>query len=94
MRSTRQLSITLPLEMAEMVKEKVASGDYASESEVIRDGLRALKDRDAAVESWLRREVAEAYDEYVADPSSAVPLNEAFDRVIAELRGRPGSKRG
>ncbi len=93
MRSTRQLSITLPVEMAEMVKEKVASGDYASESEVIRDGLRALKERNEAVESWLRREVAEAYDEYIADPSSAIPLDDAFDRVIDELRGRTSSKR-
>ena len=92
MRSTRQLSITLPVEMADMVKEKVASGDYASESEVIRDGLRALKERDEAVEDWLRREVAEAYDEYVADPSSATPLDEAFDRVIAEMQGRTNPK--
>ncbi len=32
MRSTQQLSVTLPTEMAQMVKAKVASGDYASES--------------------------------------------------------------
>jgi antitoxin ParD1/3/4 len=42
MRSTQQLSITLPTEMAEAIKSKVASGEYATESEVIRDGLRAL----------------------------------------------------
>jgi antitoxin ParD1/3/4 len=46
MRSTRQLSITLPTEMAEAVKQKVATGEYARESEVIRDGLRALLARD------------------------------------------------
>lgn len=93
MRSTRQLSITLPVEMADMVKEKVAAGDYASESEVIREGLRALRDREAAVENWLRREVGEAYEEYVADPSTAIPLDDAFDRVVAELKERTGSKR-
>jgi antitoxin ParD1/3/4 len=74
MRTTRQLSITLPVEMADMVKEKVASGDYASESEVIRDGLRALEERSRAVERWLRNEVVEAYDEYVAEPSSGSGL--------------------
>ncbi|MEI6624388.1 MAG: type II toxin-antitoxin system ParD family antitoxin, partial [Actinomycetes bacterium] len=31
MRTTKQLSITLPTEMAEAVKEQVASGSYASE---------------------------------------------------------------
>ncbi len=39
MRSTQQLSVTLPNEMAQMVKSKVSSGEYASDSEVIRDGL-------------------------------------------------------
>ncbi len=37
MRSTKQMSITLPHEMAQLVKDKVAKGEYASESEVIRD---------------------------------------------------------
>jgi Arc/MetJ-type ribon-helix-helix transcriptional regulator len=38
MRSTQQFSITLPNEMAEAVRAKVAAGEYATESEVIRDG--------------------------------------------------------
>jgi len=42
MRTTRQLSITLPNEMADALRERVQSGEYASESEVIREGLRAL----------------------------------------------------
>jgi putative addiction module CopG family antidote len=46
MRSTRQLSITLPNEIAELVRAKVATGVYATESEVIRDGLRSLLARD------------------------------------------------
>jgi antitoxin ParD1/3/4 len=41
MRSTQQLSITLPNEMGAAVKSKVATGEYATESEVIRDGLLA-----------------------------------------------------
>ena len=70
MRTTQQLSITLPLEMAELVRTKVESGDYASESEVIREGLRALQLRDQAVEKWLREEVVPAYDAMKANPSS------------------------
>ncbi len=45
MRSTQQFSITWPHEMAEVVRSKVASGEYATESEVLRDGLRALMAR-------------------------------------------------
>jgi antitoxin ParD1/3/4 len=81
MRSTQQLSITLPIDMAQLVRAKVESGEYASESEVIRDGLRALQVRDRAVESWLREQVAPAYDAMKADPARAVPV----DRVRAAL---------
>lgn len=84
MRSTQSLSITLPHEMAQMVKDKVASGEYATESEVIRDGLRTLAARDAAVERWLRDEVAPAYDAHKADPTRARPLGEAMARVRAQ----------
>jgi putative addiction module CopG family antidote len=71
-RSTQQLSITLPNEMADAVRAKVASGEYATESEVIREGLRALLARDQAIERWLRGEVAAAYDALKAAPSRAV----------------------
>ena len=62
MRTTQQFSITLPNEMADLVKTKVAAGEYATESEVIRDGLRVLMARDRAVENWLRQEVGPAHD--------------------------------
>jgi len=60
MRSTQQFSITLPNRMADVVKAKVAAGEYATESEVIRDGRRALLARDRALESWLVGQVAPA----------------------------------
>ncbi|OJU38924.1 MAG: CopG family transcriptional regulator [Microbacterium sp. 69-10] len=72
MRTTRQLSITLPNSMADALRERVASGEYASESEVVRDGLRALFAREAAIDLWLRDEVAVSYDALRADPSSAI----------------------
>ncbi|SIS92363.1 type II toxin-antitoxin system ParD family antitoxin [Phaeovulum vinaykumarii] len=82
MRSTQQFSVTLPNEMAQMIKTKVSSGEYASESEVIRDGLRALQARDKALESWLRTEVATAYDEMKADPSQG----RTPEQVLASLQ--------
>lgn len=81
MRTTQQMSITLPMEMARLVKEKVANGTYATESEVIREGLRALQEREAAVERWLREDVAPTYDAYKANPTRAQPLQ----AVAAEL---------
>ena len=81
MRSTRQMSITLPHEMAQMVKDKVAKGEYATESEVIRDGLRALLARDRAVEEWLRQQVAPVYDAMQKDPSRGRSLDQVRARL-------------
>jgi putative addiction module CopG family antidote len=81
MRATKSLSITLPHDMAKMVKDKVASGDYATESEVIREGLRALKARDSAEETWLRTEGVARYDAYHRDPSTAQPATAVFARL-------------
>jgi antitoxin ParD1/3/4 len=82
MRSTQQLSITLPTEMAEAIKSKVASGEYATESEVIRDGLRTLLARDRAVETWLQTQVGPAYDALKVD-SSRVVTGEALRKKLA-----------
>ncbi len=82
MRTTKQLSITVPTDMADAIKERVASGAYASESEVIRDGLRTLFARDEAMETWLRTEVVTAIDAIEADPSRGVTP----DEVRAALR--------
>lgn len=83
MRTTKQMSVTLPHEMADMVRAKVVSGEYASESEVIREGLRALAARDRAVEAWLRDQVVPAYDRLLADPESALPAGELRARLAA-----------
>ena len=84
MRTTQQLSITLPNEMVDVVKAKVRTGEYASESEVIRDGLRALMARDRAVESWLQQQVGPAYDALKAEPSRAVTLDQMRARLAVE----------
>jgi putative addiction module CopG family antidote len=84
MRTTQQLSITLPKEMADLVKAKVRAGEYASESEVIRDGLRALMVRDRAVETWLHSQVGTAYDALKANPSQAVTAEHVRARLAAE----------
>ncbi|MGD0737130.1 MAG: type II toxin-antitoxin system ParD family antitoxin [Terracidiphilus sp.] len=86
MRSTQQFSVTLPHEMAERVRAKVQSGQYASESEVIRDGLRALELHDRALEAWLRTEVAASVDEVKADPSSVRSSQQVRESLAAAYR--------
>lgn len=84
MRTTQQFSITLPHEMADVVKRKVAAGEYATESEVIRDGLRVLMARDRAVENWLNEQVGPAYDALKADPTRAISVDQVRAMLAAE----------
>lgn len=84
MRTTQQFSITLPNEMADIVKTKVAAGEYASESEVIRDGLRVLMARDRAMENWLREGVGPAYDTLQAAPARAISVEQVRAMLAAE----------
>lgn len=93
MRSTQQFSITLPNEMADVIKAKVAAGEYATESEVIRDGLRTLLARDRVIEHWLQTEVATAYDDLKVDPSKALSVDQVRD-ALAQARQRRAPGRG
>ncbi|MDP1605316.1 MAG: type II toxin-antitoxin system ParD family antitoxin [Rhodocyclaceae bacterium] len=84
MRTTQQFSITLPNEMAGLVKSMVATGAYATESEVFRDGLRALMARERATERWLFDQVGPAHDALKADPSRAVSAGQVRARIATE----------
>ena len=84
MRTTQQMSITLPNEMADAIRTKVRAGEYATESEVIREGLRALLNRDRAIENWLQNQVVETYDALKADPSRAVTIDQVRARLASE----------
>jgi antitoxin ParD1/3/4 len=83
MRKTQSLSITLPHEMARMIREKVQSGAYATESEVIREGLRALEAQESALEDWLRTEGVARYDAFHRNPANAHPAADVFARLRA-----------
>lgn len=50
------MNISLTPELEQLVSEKVKSGMYQTASEVVREGLRLLKERDLHLEA-LRREV-------------------------------------
>jgi antitoxin ParD1/3/4 len=67
MRPAEKLSITLPAEMARMVREKVEGGAYASNSEVIREALRTWQEREAMKAQRLD-EIRERIAESVNDP--------------------------
>jgi len=88
MANVEKRTVSLPEEHAAFIDQLVASGAYASASEVVRAGLRALQERDAAVERWLREEVAPAYDAMQADPGRALGAEDVFANIRARHAAR------
>ncbi len=81
MSGTRALTIELPEEMADMIAEKVRSGEYQSESDVVVDGLLSLglEDgaHDAEIDRWIETEMVPMLEAIDANPSLLIPLEEA-----------------
>ena len=95
MHTTARLSITLPADMARLVRDKVAEGRYASNSEVIREALRAWIEREAGRAqdlATLRRKIDEA-DAETDPPLSDDEVAAHFDDRLRRSRaaGRTGA---
>ncbi len=63
MQTAEKLSITLPAEMVRVIREKVGTGTYSSNSEVIREALRGWMEREqrlATLDAAIARGVADA----------------------------------
>lgn len=81
---SRHLNIELPVELAEIVDARIASGRNASESEVIQEALELLAEQDAPLEEWEERELAAAYDEWKANPTGGISIEEVSARLEEE----------
>lgn len=84
MAAPEKRTFSLPSEQSRYIDELVESGAYASGSEVVRAGLRALQERDATVERWLREDVGTVYDAVREGRAGTIPA----DKVFAAVRAR------
>lgn len=81
MHSTTRFEIDLPRELADAVRERVASGRYASEAEVFAHGVtRLVEEDDDPLDPAVAAVLAHAYDEWVADPTGGIPIDEVVER--------------
>lgn len=69
---TETLSITLPVDLAEMVRRQVERGAFASDSELIREALRLWQDREEERDRRLAS-IRERIDDAIADPVRLTP---------------------
>jgi antitoxin ParD1/3/4 len=80
MRPAEKLSITLPAEMARMVRDKVEGGAYASNSEVIREALRTWQEREA-IKAHRLDEIRERIAESIDDPRPSLTDKDVNQRL-------------
>ena len=82
-RAAKTVTVTLgPL--TEMAQGRVASGRYASVSEVVRAGLRALEREEVALDAILKAKVEAA----LADPSPSLSQSQVFADLRADNEKR------
>ena len=93
MADRHQINVTLSDDLAERVRARVASGEYANESEVVAEALRTLDDRDRDLEHWLRTEAVAIHDRMKADPSRGRTL-EQVRASLAALHERTVASKG
>jgi antitoxin ParD1/3/4 len=80
------MNVSLTPELERLVNEKVESGLYQTASEVVREALRLLKERDQAREQ-LRADVQAGFDQLARDESRA------FDKTSGLGNWHRGSSR-
>lgn len=61
MPKVQKRTFSLTQDQSAYVDAKVAAGGYASSSEVVREGLRAMQQRDAEIDRWVTEQVVPTY---------------------------------
>jgi len=84
------MNVSLPTGLVDFVERQVASGGYASASEVVREALRLLQ-HDKALEAEklaiLKREIALGIEAAEAGDLSQKTVREIADEVLKRHRG-------
>jgi putative addiction module CopG family antidote len=87
MGQSHNLNIKVSDEAAEFIRGKIASGEYASESDVIQEGLAVLKQETEERALWEKAVLLPAHDRLMANAESALSLSE-IERNLEAARSK------
>ena len=80
MPSVEKISIALPPEMVAQLRQAVATGEYASSSEVVRDALRDWSHKRQLQQNGIA-ELRKLWQEALADNAPGVPADQVFEAL-------------
>ena len=80
MSTAEKISIALPPEMVNIVRSAVATGEFASSSEVIRDALRDWTHKRRMRQQGIT-ELRQLWHEAMQDKAPGVPVDEVLNRL-------------
>lgn len=80
MASIEKISIALPPEMVLLVRQAVETGEYASNSEVVRDALRDWTHKRSLRQQGIE-ELRRVWQQALEDRSPGVAPDEVLDRL-------------
>lgn len=89
------MNVHLTPELEKLVQNRVQSGRYNSASEVVREALRLLEQRDevfALRKEEIRKQIAEGWQS--AERGELLDGDVVFDRIDDELKAMEQSGRG
>jgi antitoxin ParD1/3/4 len=90
---TRNINLTDQLDR--FVERQVSSGRYSNASEIVRDALRLLEERDLELMAKLkalRRAAAQGFDQLDQGQGIVLKGKKAINQFVAELEAKVKSK--
>ena len=80
MSTAEKISIELPQEMVATIRGAVATGEYASSSEVVRDALRAWTHKRSLRQQGVA-ELRQLWQDALSDKTPGTPVDVVLDRL-------------
>ena len=94
MGAIEHLTIAISVELADRLRGRVATGEFASLDEAVHEALREFEaeqdiTNDPALTAWFKREVTPAIERYDADPSRGLTVDQVRE-ALANARWARG----
>jgi putative addiction module CopG family antidote len=88
MPQTATLQVTLSDEEMKFVQERIAAGEFSSESEVVATGLQRLQEEASERDRWEQEVLIPRLVRMEAEPSTGIPLEQLMEHLEERRRRR------